>query len=139
MKKRRIFKRKYRTHLSKPVVYRHIDFFFNNDTKHYFLTIANNKNLFDGHDMTSHPPKSSNGSISRAFVKLLKNPELGNHANSYIKKKIRRNVSKKYADGKRRLRKKYLWKLGTADKRHLFKLDKRYWKKKNTCKHQHKR
>lgn len=136
MKNKRAFKRKYRVHKTPIVVNKHFDFFFNNDTKHYFLAISNTNKIYDGHDMTSRPKTNKSGKVSSQYFLLKKNPEPQNNLKSYIKRKIRKKVPLKYDNGKRRLRKKYLWKLCKVDKKRIKILDRKYWKKKNTCKHQ---
>ena len=110
MKNKRVFKRKYRVHITPRPIHKLFGFYFNKDSKHYFLSIANDGQKHDGHEMTTHPSLNKHGEPRKRYVELPNNPDPLGTKRSYIEKPIKKNIYLRYLDGQLRLRKRLIGK-----------------------------
>ena len=77
--------------------------------------------------MTSHPSLTVAGKPRQKYLQLPTNPDPQSSSNSYVEKRIRKGLLRKYPDGHYRLRLKKSWKLTKRGKKIVYKNDKKYW------------
>ena len=104
---------------------RQIKFYHNKGSMHFYLGVARKGDYIAGHDMTTHPSLTFNGTVRKKYLKLYKNPNPNDNRDSYIDKKLRSNVNVYFDDSRRkRLKVKKKWKLSKKDKKRINHLDK---------------
>ena len=101
-------------------------FYHNKTSQHFFLGTAKRGDALSGHDMTTHPSRTSQGKPKKKYMKLFKNPNPNYMRDSYIDKKLRINVKIYFEDSRnKRLTVKRGWKLAKTDVRRIKRLDKK--------------
>ena len=76
--------------------------------------------------MTTHPTLNKNGKPKRRFLKLTKNPNPNDSRNSFIHRKLRKDVKIHFEDTRqKRLALKRKWKLSKIDRKIIRKLDRK--------------
>ena len=101
-------------------------FYHNQTSKHFFLGVAKRGDTLAGHDMTTHPSLNKGGKPKKRYLKLQKNPNPKDNRDSYIHRKLRKNVRIHYEDTHLlRLTRKKKWKLCKTDRRIIKRMDKK--------------
>lgn len=101
-----------------------IKFYHNKTSNHFFLSVAKRGDYVAGHDMTTHPTLTKSGVPKKRYLKLIHNPNPNDSRNSYIHKKLRKDVRIHFEDTHQmRLSLKKQWKLSKADKKRIKKID----------------
>ena len=101
-----------------------IKFYHNKGSAHFYLGVGKKGDYVAGHDLTTHPSLNKKGQAKKKYLKLTKNPNPEDKRNSYVDKKLRKNVKIHFVDtNNKRLLQKRKWKLAKIDKKVIKKID----------------